>query len=29
MAAKRGGRTYTQLIGQIVDMACERYASLH
>jgi D-alanine-D-alanine ligase len=29
MAARRGGRTYTQLIEQIVDMACERYPSLH
>jgi D-alanine-D-alanine ligase len=28
MAARKGGRSYTQLIGQIVDLACERYPSI-
>jgi D-alanine-D-alanine ligase len=28
MAAKKGGRSYTQLVGQIVDLACARYPSM-
>jgi D-alanine-D-alanine ligase len=28
MAAKRGGRSYAQLVGQIVDLACARYPAL-
>jgi D-alanine-D-alanine ligase len=28
MAAKQGGRSYTQLVGQIVELACSRYPSM-
>jgi D-alanine-D-alanine ligase len=28
MAAKRAGRSYTQLVGQIVELACQRYPQM-